>query len=55
MAGISRLGDHRLWSEALDSGVYDFIAESYEEQEVMRIVERALDRASTWRAAANPA
>ena len=51
----SRVGARRLWSEALESGAYDFIAEPYEEQEIIRIVERVLDRASAWRTVATPA
>ena len=39
----ARLGDHRLWAEVLESGAYDLITEPYQQQEVARIVEAALN------------
>ena len=39
----SRFGDERLWAEALQCGAYDLIAEPFEEAEVTRIAQCALD------------
>jgi DNA-binding NtrC family response regulator len=39
----SRCGDERLWAEVLQSGAYDLIAEPFEEGEVARIAQCALD------------
>jgi len=42
----ARLGDHQLWAEVLQSGAYDLIIEPYNEKEIARIVEGALESAS---------
>ena len=42
----ARLGDHQLWAEVLQSGAYDLMIEPYDEKEIARIVEGALDSAS---------
>ena len=42
----ARLGDHQLWTEVLENGGYDLIVEPYVEQEVMRILEGALNHQS---------
>lgn len=39
----SRCGDEDLWAEVLQRGAYDLLVEPYEQQEVCRIVESALD------------
>lgn len=39
----SRLGDERLWVEAMALGAFDLIVEPYEEREVLRIIQGALD------------
>ena len=39
----SRFGDERLWAEVLQCGAYDLIAEPFEEGEVTRIAQCALD------------
>lgn len=56
MIVCSRLGDERLWVEVMVQGAYDLIAEPYEEREVLRIIQGALDsqrmRRSTRRKAA---
>jgi len=39
----SRCGDERLWAEVLQCGAYDLIAEPFEEEEVTRIAQCALD------------
>ena len=49
----ARLGDHQLWAEVLQNGAYDLIIEPYDEKEIARIVEGALDSAilrREWRA-----
>ena len=43
MIVCSRLGDGRLWAEVFQRGAYDLIAEPYEQQQVLRIVQGALD------------
>jgi len=43
MIVCSRLGDERLWAEVIQRGAYDLIAEPYEQQQVLRIVQSALD------------
>ncbi|MBI1956757.1 MAG: response regulator [Acidobacteria bacterium] len=43
MIVCSRLGDERLWAEVIQRGAYDLIAEPYEQQQVLRIVQGALD------------
>jgi len=40
----SRLGDHRLWIDALEQGAYDLVAEPYQREEIQRIVEAAAAR-----------
>ena len=40
----SRLGDHRLWIDALEWGAYDLVAEPYQREEIQRIVEAAAAR-----------
>jgi len=37
-----RVGDEKMWAEALQCGAYDLIAEPYAEQEVARVVAGAL-------------
>jgi len=39
----SRCGDERLWAEVLQCGAYDLIPEPYDEQEVARIAQCAID------------
>ena len=39
----SRLADERLWAEVIQYGAFDLITEPYEEREVIRIVQSALD------------
>ena len=39
----SRCGDERLWAEVLQYGAYDLIPEPYDEREVARIAESAMD------------
>lgn len=39
----SRLVDARLWAEVIQCGAFDLIAEPYEEVDVLRIVESALN------------
>ncbi len=39
----ARLGDHQLWAEVIQCGAYDLIAEPFEGQEVIRIVNSALE------------
>ena len=39
----SRCGDEQLWAEVFQCGGYDLIAEPYDRQEVLRIVQSALD------------
>ena len=43
MIVCSRLGDEQLWAEVIQRGAYDLIAEPYEQQQVLRIVQSALD------------
>ena len=43
MIVCSRVGDEQLWAEALQCGVYDLLVEPYEGQEVLRIIQSALD------------
>ena len=38
----ARLGDHQLWADVLQSGAYDLITEPYDEKEIDRIIEGAL-------------
>src|SRR5579885_606038 len=42
MIVCSRLGDHALWAEAIQTGAYDLIAEPFEQQEVSRIANNAI-------------
>jgi DNA-binding NtrC family response regulator len=42
MIVCSRLGDHQLWAEVIQTGAYDLIAEPFEQQEVSRIVQSAI-------------
>ena len=39
----SRCGDERLWAEVLQCGAYDLILEPYDEREVARIAQCAMD------------
>lgn len=39
----SRCGDEKLWADVLQRGAYDLLAEPFEENEVIRIANRALD------------
>lgn len=39
----SRCGDERLWAEVLQCGAYDLIPEPYDEREVARIAQCAMD------------
>ena len=48
---VSRLGDERLWVEVMAQGAFDLIAEPYEEREVLRIIQGALDSRSARRSA----
>ena len=43
MIVCSRCGDERLWAEVIQCGAFDLIVEPYEEREVLRIVQSALD------------
>jgi DNA-binding NtrC family response regulator len=43
MLVCSRCGDEQLWAEVIQSGAFDLIPEPYEEWEVARIVQSALD------------
>jgi DNA-binding NtrC family response regulator len=38
----ARLGDHQLWADVLQSGAYDLITEPYDDREIDRIIEGAL-------------
>lgn len=40
----SRLGDHKLWIDALEQGAYDVLVEPYQYEEIQRIVEAAAAR-----------
>lgn len=39
----SRCGDERLWAEVIQCGAYDLIPEPYDEREIARIIQSALD------------
>ena len=39
----ARVGDEQLWAEALQCGAYDLLVEPYEGQEVLRIIQSAID------------
>ena len=39
----SRCADEDLWAEVLQRGAYDLLVEPYDQKEVCRIIERALD------------
>ena len=39
----SRCGDDRLWAEVLQCGAYDLIPEPYDDREVARIAQSAMD------------
>ena len=43
MVVCSRTGDERLWAEVIQCGAFDLIAEPYEQQEVIRILQSALE------------
>ena len=43
MIVCSRVGDEQLWAEVLQCGAYDLLVEPYEGQEVLRIIQSALD------------
>jgi two-component system chemotaxis response regulator CheY len=43
MIVCSRIGDEELWAEVLQCGAYDLLIEPYEGQEVLRIIQSALD------------
>ncbi len=43
MVVCSRNGDERLWAEAIQCGAFDLISEPYEQQEVIRIIQSALE------------
>ena len=49
MIVCSRLGDERLWVEVMEQGAFDLLAEPYEEREVLRIIQGALDSQSVRR------
>jgi DNA-binding NtrC family response regulator len=42
----TRVADHHLWGEVLQSGAYDLLVEPFEHQEVARIVDGALNSTS---------
>jgi DNA-binding NtrC family response regulator len=43
MIVCSRVGDEQLWAEALQLGAYDLLVEPYEGQEVLRIIQSAIE------------
>ena len=43
MVVCSRTGDERLWAEVIQCGAFDLISEPYEQQEVIRIIQSALE------------
>jgi DNA-binding NtrC family response regulator len=46
----ARLGDHQLWADVLQSGAYDLLTEPYEDKEIDRIIEGALQSSQLRRA-----
>ncbi|MBI3895194.1 MAG: response regulator [Acidobacteria bacterium] len=44
---FARCGDERLWAEVLQSGAHDLLVEPYEQQDVPRVIEGALQNQST--------
>ena len=43
MIVCSRVGDEQLWAEVLQCGAYDLLVEPYEGQEVLRIIQSAIE------------
>ncbi|HWP85287.1 MAG TPA: response regulator [Terriglobia bacterium] len=43
MVVCARCGDERLWAEVIQCGAFDLVPEPFERQEVLRIVNSALD------------